>query len=450
MWTPGPPSLGPPWYPLSAPLGWTLPPQHVKHEAAHHPAATDKAAVSLPQAHVVNPWLAHISHPAGYARARGTLLIEQHSCRAIRPGRNLCFGVFNETPSRRVDGDHHETVRVVVRISNHAAEDNLEDRAIVENAVQLHLVRLQQQRHTLHDESARLLRRGWTTRLTPRLAFMLLLRRNDAHGAAETNLLGPRQSTGTQQHVSVAEAAPGQQLSAVVHKPPASFSLCAILDATLQVALKLSLLQRLVGFMHGDLMGNNIMCDAPPTADVGLRLIGDCMFIDMEASTLRTTNQVASAAAVAADASTDGSASGILMDGTGDRGHLLLGRTMDASKAYFVQAAAAEMPGPVRAFDMHMYAYWLRREALQARRNGSHVIEWLARFHERSCNISRGEFDRLPQQVTGAAKYAFMGSGLHSCFWPERVAADILSSDELAACDAPESRTGGRGSRVGV
>ena len=36
MWTPGPPSLGPPWYPLSAPLGWTLPPQHVKHEAAHH------------------------------------------------------------------------------------------------------------------------------------------------------------------------------------------------------------------------------------------------------------------------------------------------------------------------------------------------------------------------------------------------------------------------------
>ena len=48
------------------------------------------------------------------------------------------------------------------------------------------------------------------------------------------------------------------------------------------------------------------------------------------------------------------------------------------------------------------------------------------------------DFDRLPVRVSGVAKHSFLGSALHSCFWPERVADYILQSKELAKCDQQE------------
>ena len=69
---------------------------------------------------------------------------------------------------------------------------------------------------------------------------------------------------------------------------------------------------------------------------------------------------------------------------------------------------------------------------------GASLIEWLARFHELACNVSRSDFDRLPVGVSGVAKHSFLGSALHSCFWPERVADYILQSKELAKCDQQE------------
>ena len=189
---------------------------------------------------------------------------------------------------------------------------------------------------------------------------------------------------------------------------------------------QVALLQRHLDFIHGDLMGNNIIC-APPSG-VGSNHIGDCIFIDTESSTLSIMKR---RGAMVGEVKSE------------DR-RLMLGRTLDAEKTYFVEPVA-ELTGAARAFDMHMFTqYWLLREfhGHSTRMHGGSqearaVIGWLAAFHERACNLSRADFDRLRKmpKLSGAAKHKSLATNLRSCFWPERLATEILHSGELATCE---------------
>lgn len=425
------------------------PPWHLRHgvPAPPLPSVADLAATvgTLPRAaRVMDPFHARVSMPhqgvdVFHGADDGTVVIDRDSCLKIKPTRDLCLGVFNATPAGRAADAR--PVRIFVRITHHGGtmHADLEQAALIENAVQQRLVRLQQ--HSLlgtWTEATELRRRGWTTRLTPRVSFVLLLRRTPSHGVggAADVFLGPSHPSVAQQYITIAEVAPGRQLGSALTGAPAHFSLCAVLHATLQIALKIALLQRLTSFVHGDLMGNNVLC-APPVGRDGAglspsgsgggasHLIGDCSFIDMESSTLSVPKR----GRAGADAS------------------MLLGRTLDETKAYFAREAGstgtALLTGAARAFDLHMFFYWLRRQAhalvagpqSESRSGGGAVLDWLESYHARACNVSSQQFHRLPRHVSGASKYAHFGSQLHSCFWPERVAAEIRRGDELAMCD---------------
>ena len=229
--------LGPPW---------VLPRrEEALNDTLHSLGDVSLAIRALPRARVVHPWHAHISQHAG---ANGTLWLDQRSCRSIkRKPRELCYGVYQETQAR---ADRHTSeptsTRVIVKID--FGTPPTERTALVENAVQQRLAGRLQQQTVRGDEAEQLQQRGWTTRLTPNVSFVLILRRNTSHNTsrgADAGLIGPSALTRTvtQQYVSVAEAIDGQELTRVVQQTTndstsVPYSMCAFLHATLQVALK--------------------------------------------------------------------------------------------------------------------------------------------------------------------------------------------------------------------
>ena len=383
------------------------PPWHLRHGVAPQlPSVTDLVTMvgMLPRAHVVDPFHAQVSTQHQGVRLDGTLQLDQRTCVRFKPLRALCMGSFNETTV---------VVRIDRQVSPARNPADVERAALIENAVIEHLSRLQ--RHDIHgDEATQLRRYGWTTRVVPSTAFILLLHRNRSRNARTDRLLGPELPDAIHQHIVVSEAADGRPLSRAVADARVPYSLRAVLLATLQVALKVALLQRLTGFVHGDLMGNNVICGNLTADDSTL---GECTLIDFESSTLSITKRAE-----------DGGASGAA-NSSGSR-HVMLGRRLDGKGGRFIDVRAGALTSAARAFDMHIYTHWLHRQA-RAHPQGGDVVQWLARFYERACNVSRGEFDRGGKQLHGSAKHSYLGSGLHACFWPERIADYILHSTEL-------------------
>eukprot|EP00966_Prymnesium_polylepis_P052139 1207311-Prymnesium_polylepis.1 len=110
-----------------------------------------------------------------------------------------------------------------------------------------------------------------------------------------------------------------------------------------------------------------------------------------------------------------GGAAATIAGGNGSH-RVILGRTLGKLKEepggfrFFVdsRSSADLLTSAAKAFDMHIYVYWLRRSS-RAHPRGGDVVEWLARFHARACNVSRSAFDRLPwKPYSGAAKYEFL------------------------------------------
>ena len=440
--------LGPPW------RGSSL--------AQRRHSAVAAELYTLPQVRVMGPYQAHVSLQQEGMLQMGTLQLDRGTCSKYKSGlRDLCSGVFHQASGRRAAASL--PVRVFARMSY---PDQARPGYSIENAVYQRLEMLHRQQ--VHGEvtgrsrgwQSQLRRRGWTTQATPRVAFVLLLHRNNmsrvdvshvnvsqkVKSASAPHFLGLGRPAATWQHIVVSEAANGQRLGSVLEAAPTNFSLCAVLQVTFQVALKLAILQARTGFVHGDLGANNIICG--PTTDTSTvdpmqpqphaRLIGECTFIDFESASIVTKSTDGARAA------SDAASGGVSGDASAGQGNasLVLGRSLDTGTFYFAESTA-DLTSAARAFDMHYFLdFWLRAEGISRRDKGqpggASLIEWLARFHELACNVSRSDFDRLPVRVSGVAKHSFLGSALHSCFWPERVADYILQSKELAKCDQQE------------
>ena len=408
----------------------------------------------------MDPYQAHVSLQQEGMLQKGKLQLDGGTCSKYKSGRrDMCLGVFHQASGRRAAASL--PVRVFARMSY---PDHFHAYYSIENAIYQRLEMLHRQQ--VHGEvtgrgrgwQSQLWQRGWTTQATPRVEFVLLLHRNHVSrvnvshvnvsqkvkNASAAHFLGLGRPAATWQQIVVSEAASGQQLGSVLEAAPTNFSLCAVLQVTLQVALKLAILQARTGFVHGDFGANNIICG--PTTDNSTvdpmqpqphtRLIGECTFIDFESASLSIVTKSADGAR--GERCCERGCERRCERGEGNAS-LMLGRSLDKDTFYFAESTA-ELTSAARAFDMHYFLdFWLRAKVISRRDKGqpggASLIEWLARFHETACNVSRSDFDSLPVRVAGAAKHSFLGSALHSCFWPERVANYILQSQELAKCD---------------
>lgn len=312
--------------------------------------------------------------------------------------RLLCRG-SGCNQSGRTMTNLHARVDKVTRLTP-MVETALRQRQAVQQALLQRLLQLQASFPEDSPHAFLLKRMGWTTQVAPRTTISGLLPTDSAlsheHGMA--------------QYMEVSDSVPGRQLNVILK----DLSFCGQLGAIHQIAIKLHMLQRTVGFVHFDLAPKNILCERTMNNH---NQIGDCILIDFESATISLSPA-----------------------------RLTVGRSINAVNRYFVLNGTFAHDEPMFSFDMRFLLYLLHRSyreghpvrCVQGECASQKLMDWMEMYERNHCNTTRsilstatvhGEIYNGSQRDDGDRRLPHFHRGLASCFEPGKISAHILKMD---------------------